>query len=93
MSDGSLFQAIYPETLHLLMTSSGHPSAVNCLWLLLTLWTPGTFLPNSCRRRHYFSHTTSRHQPNFRKTFPGARRFFGSEKRRDPSRAFIPLTK
>ena len=59
----------------------------------LTLWTPGDFLPNSCRRRHNFSHTTPRRQPNFRKTSPGARRYFGSEKRRDPSRAFIPLTK
>ena len=34
----------------------------------LTLWTPGEFLPNSCRRRHNFSHTTPRRQPNFRKT-------------------------
>ena len=46
---------------------------------ILTLWTPGTFLPNSCRRRHNFSHTTPQRQPNFRKTSPGARRFFGSE--------------
>ena len=58
----------------------------------LTLWTPSNFLPNSCRRPLNFSHTTRRWL-NFRKTSPGARRFFESEKRRDPSRAFIPLTK
>ena len=59
----------------------------------LTLWTPSNFLPNSCWRRLHFSHTTPRSQLIFRKTSPGARRFFESEKRRDPSRAFIPLTK
>ena len=59
----------------------------------LTLWTPSNCLPNSCRRRLHFSHTTPRRQLIFRKTSPGARRFFESEKRRDPSRAFIPLTK
>ena len=60
---------------------------------VLTLWTPSNFLPNSCRRRLNFSHTTPRRQLIFRKTSPGARRFFESEKRRDLSRAFIPLTK
>ena len=58
----------------------------------LTLWTPSNFLPNSCRRRLNFSHTIRR-QLIFRKNSPGARRFFESEKRRDPSRAFISLTK
>ena len=59
----------------------------------LTLWTPSNFLQNSCRRRLNFVHTTPRRQLIFRKTSPGARRFFESEKRRDPSRAFIHLTK
>ena len=59
----------------------------------LNLWTPSNFLPNSCRRRLNFSHTTPRRRLNFCKTSPGARRFFESEKRRDPSRAFIPVTK
>ena len=38
----------------------------------LTLWTPSNFLPNSCRRRLNFSHTTPRRRLNFRKTSPGA---------------------
>ena len=37
-----------------------------------------------------FLHTTSLRRLNFRKTSPGARRFFESEKRRDPLSAFIP---
>ena len=40
-----------------------------------------------------FSQTSPWRQTFFRKLPPGARRFFESEKRRDPSRAFIPLTK
>ena len=51
------------------------------------------FFPNSCRRQINFSHVTARRRINFRKLPPGARLFFESEKRRDPSRAFIPLTK
>ena len=43
--------------------------------VVLTLWTPSNFLPNSCRRRLNFSHTTPRRQLIFRKTSPGARRF------------------
>ena len=49
---------------------------------ILTLWTPDVF-----------SQTSPWRQTFFRKLPPGARRFFESEKRRDPSRAFIPLTK
>ena len=60
---------------------------------VLTPWTPSYFLQNSCRRWLNIRHTTSRRRLNFRKLSPGARRFFESEKRRDPSRAFIPLTK
>ena len=33
---------------------------------LLTLWTPSYFLPNFCRRRLNFSHTTARRRLHFR---------------------------
>ena len=69
------------------------PPSFFYFFTVLTLWTPSNFLSNSCRRRLNFQHTTSRRRLNFRKTSPGTRRFFKSEKRRDPSRVFIPLTK
>ena len=78
-------------------------NTINCQYFLhsenkakspcLTLWTPSYFLQNFCRRRLNFQHTTSRADLIFAKLPPGARRFFESEKRRDPSQALIPLTK
>ena len=46
----------------------------------LTLWTPGIFFPNSCRRQINFSHVTARHRINFRQTSPLAPDYFSSPK-------------
>ena len=61
--------------------------------LLLTLWTPNYFLPNSCRRQINFSMLLLGAELIFAKLPPDAGLFFESEKRRDPSRDFMPVTK
>ena len=59
----------------------------------LTLWTPDVFSQTSPWRQTFFRKLPPGARRFFANFPPGARRFFESEKRRDPSRAFIPLTK
>ena len=60
---------------------------------ILTLWTSNFFWQNSCRRQINFSMLLLGAELIFAKLPPGAGLFFQSEKRRDPLRAFMPLTK
>ena len=60
--------------------------------LILTLWTSNYFLQNS-RRQINFSMLLLGAELTFAKLPPGARLFFEFEKRRDPLRAFMPVTK